>query len=57
MYDKPIAPIGSGVAAGGAASLADTGANALYIGLAAFALVAVGAALLRILPRLGFRRG
>ena len=39
-------------AAAGAGTLAFTGANALWIFLAAFALVAVGTALVRIAPRL-----
>lgn len=46
MYHNAAAPF-----AGGA--LATTGFNSLWYGLAAFALIAAGAALLRIVPRRG----
>lgn len=47
MYDKAIA--GAGTA--GAGLLPFTGSNAVFLALAAFALVACGAALLRIVPK------
>jgi hypothetical protein len=48
MYDNPSAPL----AAGGSGSvLAYTGFNSLWLALAAFALIAVGTAMLRIVPR------
>ena len=48
MYDNPSASL----AAGGSGSvLAYTGFNSLWLALAAFALIAVGTALLRIVPR------
>ncbi len=48
MYDNPSAPM----AAGGTGSvLAYTGFNSVWLALAAFALLAVGTALLRIVPR------
>ena len=48
MYDNPSAPM----AAGGTGSvLAYTGFNSVWIALAAFAFLAVGTALLRIVPR------
>lgn len=37
--------------ASGAGTLAFTGTNSLWYGLAAFALLAVGTAILRIIPR------
>jgi hypothetical protein len=46
--------MGGGIVAGGMAtggSLAMTGANALWAVLAGFAFVAVGAAVMRIVPR------
>lgn len=48
MYN-PNAAAAAGAASGGGA-LASTGSNSLWLGLAAFALIAVGAALLRIIP-------
>lgn len=48
MYDKPLLGIGTATAGG----LAITGVNILWIVLAGFALIAVGAALLRIIPKL-----
>lgn len=48
MYDNPSASL----AAGGTGSvLAYTGFNSLWLALAAFALIAVGTALMRIVPR------
>jgi hypothetical protein len=48
MYDNPSAPL----AAGGSGSvLAYTGFESLWLALAAFALIAVGTALMRIVPR------
>ncbi|MBN1091570.1 hypothetical protein JKP75_02640 [Blastococcus sp. TML/M2B] len=48
MYDNPSAPL----AAGGSGSvLAYTGFDSLWLALAAFALIAVGTAILRIVPR------
>jgi len=49
VYSNPAAVAGSGVVAG--SGLAMTGLNVMWLLLAAFALVAVGGALLRILPR------
>jgi hypothetical protein len=46
--------IGGGVATGG--GLALTGANTMWVVLAGFAFVAVGAALLRIAPKARFSR-
>lgn len=48
MYDNPSAPL----AAGGTGSvLAYTGFNSVWFALAAFALIAAGTALMRIVPR------
>jgi hypothetical protein len=48
VYDNPSAPL----AAGGTGSvLAYTGFGSIWLALAAFALIAVGTALLRIVPR------
>ena len=48
MYDNPSASL----AAGGSGSvLAYTGFGSLWLALAAFAMIAVGTALLRIVPR------
>ena len=48
MYDNPSAPL----AAGGTGSvLAYTGSESIWIALAAFAFIAVGTAILRIVPR------
>jgi hypothetical protein len=46
--------IGGGMATGG--GLALTGANTMWVVLAGFAFVAVGAALLRIAPKARFNR-
>lgn len=46
MYQK----VGAVTAAGATSGLAYTGVNALWLVLAAFALLAAGAALLRIAP-------
>jgi hypothetical protein len=48
MYNNASAPAAAGVGAG---TLAMTGADAFWLALAAFALIAVGAALMRIVPR------
>lgn len=47
MYHKAAAAAG----AAGAGTLPFTGGNVVYLALAAFALLAVGAAILRIVPR------
>ncbi|MGY1831473.1 hypothetical protein ACI8AA_13760 [Geodermatophilus sp. SYSU D01180] len=48
IYDNPAAPL----AAGGTGSvLAYTGFGSIWLALAAFAMIAVGTALLRIVPR------
>lgn len=47
MYNNTSAPL----AAGGSSALAMTGANSLWLLLAAFALLALGAAVMRIAPR------
>ena len=48
MYNNPSAPL----AAGGTGSvLAYTGFNSVWVALAAFALIAVGIAVMRIVPR------
>lgn len=50
MYTNPAtAAAGSGVVAG--TGLAMTGFNVVWLALAAFALVAAGGALLRLVPR------
>jgi hypothetical protein len=50
VYNHPAAAVaGSGVVAG--SGLAMTGFNVMWLLLAAFALVAAGGALMRILPR------
>lgn len=49
MYQK----VGSAAALGTAGSLPFTGVNVIWLLLAAFALIAAGAALLRIAPRFG----
>ncbi len=48
MYDKGIAGVGAG---GGVGALAYTGVDLVWLLLAAFALLAAGMAILRILPR------
>ncbi|HEX6446966.1 MAG TPA: hypothetical protein VF053_17865 [Streptosporangiales bacterium] len=47
MYQKAAAAAG----AAGAGTLPFTGGNAVYVVIAAFALLACGAAILRIVPR------
>ncbi len=48
MYDNPSAPL----AAGGTGSvLAYTGFGSMWLALAAFAMIAAGMALMRIVPR------
>lgn len=49
MYSTPTAAAGSGAIAG--SGLAFTGFNVVWLLLAAFALVAAGSAVLRLLPR------
>ena len=49
MYSNSAAVAGSGVVAG--SGLAMTGLNVMWLLLAAFALVAVGGAFLRLVPR------
>lgn len=46
VYNNPSAPL----AAGGTGALAMTGFNSLWLVLAAFALLALGTALMRIAP-------
>ncbi|GAA1152231.1 hypothetical protein [Ornithinicoccus hortensis] len=48
MYNNISAPMAAG---GSGGMLAMTGTNSLWLGLAAFALLALGAAVLRIGPR------
>lgn len=48
MYNHITSSTGAGVGAG---VLASTGFNSLWLGLAAFALVAAGTAVMRIVPR------
>ncbi|MEV3855387.1 peptidase [Streptomyces sp. NPDC050095] len=50
MYNNVSSAAGTGAAASGGA-LAATGAQVLWLFLAAFALIAVGTALARIVPR------
>jgi hypothetical protein len=47
MYNNPT----SVIAAGSAGTLAFTGANAIWLVLAGFALIAAGTALARVVPR------
>lgn len=49
MYQK----VGAAAGAAGAGALPFTGSNVIYVILAAFALLACGAAILRIVPRPG----
>ncbi len=49
MYDKSMAALSTTAATTG--TLAMTGANLVWIVLAAFALIATGLAMLRIIPR------
>lgn len=55
MYNNALPATGAGVtvAGSGAAALAFTGASFLWYTLAAFALLAAGTAVLRILPKGG----
>lgn len=48
MYNNISSSAGAGTGAG---VLAATGADSLWLGLAAFALVAAGTAIMRIVPR------
>ena len=48
MYDNPAAPLAAGGTGG---ALAYTGFGSVWIALAAFAFIAVGTALMRIVPR------
>jgi hypothetical protein len=50
MYDNPSVPMVAGLAAG-TGGLAMTGADMFWFVLAAFALLALGMAVLRIVPR------
>lgn len=52
MYQKAAAGLG----ATGAGMLPFTGSNTLYLVLAGFALLAAGAALLRVVPKFGARK-
>lgn len=53
MYEKAGSVAAAGMTSGG---LAFTGLGSLWLILAAFALLAAGAAMLRIAPRLGTRK-
>lgn len=55
MYNNVLPASGAGVvvAGTGAGALAFTGANSLWLGLAAFALIAAGSAVLRVIPKRG----
>jgi hypothetical protein len=48
MYNNPSAPLAAGGATG---VLAYTGFDAIWLALAAFAMIALGAALMRIVPK------
>lgn len=48
MYNDAISSTGAGAGAG---VLAATGFDSLWLGLAAFALIAAGTAVMRIVPR------
>ena len=48
MYNNISSSAGAGVGAG---ALAMTGFNSVWLGLAAFALIAAGTAIMRIVPR------
>lgn len=48
MYNHVTSSAGAGIGGG---VLAATGADSLWLGLAAFALLAAGTAILRIVPR------
>ncbi|WP_166509448.1 hypothetical protein [Blastococcus sp. TF02-8] len=48
MYDNPSAPLAAGGTGG---ALAYTGFGSVWLALAAFAMLAVGTALMRIVPR------
>lgn len=50
MYDNPSVPVAAGLAAG-TGGLAMTGVDAFWLVLAAFALLALGMAIMRIVPR------
>ncbi|MFC1403242.1 MULTISPECIES: hypothetical protein [Streptacidiphilus] len=54
MYNKVASGVGASSAGG--ATLATTGTNLMWLFLAAFALLAVGTAVLRIVPRRRRRR-
>jgi hypothetical protein len=58
MYNNVLPATGAGVTAAGsgAAALAFTGASFLWYTLAAFALLAAGAAVLRIIPKEGSKK-
>ncbi|AZC13705.1 MULTISPECIES: hypothetical protein [unclassified Microbacterium] len=48
MYNDAVSSMGAGAGAG---ALAATGFDSLWLGLAAFALIAAGMAVMRIVPR------
>jgi hypothetical protein len=48
MYDNPSGPLAAG---GTGSALAYTGLDSVWLALAAFAFIAVGTALMRIVPR------
>jgi hypothetical protein len=50
MYNNSVSVLGAS-AVGGAGALAFTGANVVWLALGAFALIAAGIAILRIVPR------
>ena len=54
MYNSVLPASGAGVVAGaGAGALAFTGSNSLWLALSAFALIAAGTAILRVIPKKG----
>lgn len=55
MYNSLLPASGAGilVAGTGTETLALTGVSSLWLGLAAFALIAAGSAILRIIPKKG----
>lgn len=54
MYNSILPASGAGVVAGASAgALAFTGSDSLWLGLSAFALIAAGTAILRVIPKKG----
>lgn len=50
MYNNPVVPA---VVSTGGGAIAASGMGSLWLGLAAFAMIALAAALMRIVPRAG----